>query len=176
MILAGLISELKQAYETAGLDCGKELYPPVSPEEIAQLEADLKMTLPAEMRELLLIHGGQEYLNAGTRGLFGRHKLLTPCEIVEWYDMTLEVYGWHRADPPDEFPPKQGVGGWWNPKLIPFASWDAYGLCIHAERGDVWDFEPYSGLISHLPSIAATLRHLIDTLKETNEIDLPSRL
>ena len=175
MSIKELLDERKTAYATAALICGEGLFPPAQEQEIDLLEKKLKIRLPKEMRELLLVHGGQEYLDAGTTGLFGRHKLLCPTEIVEWYEMTLQVYGWHRSDPPDEFPPKRGVGGWWNPKLIPFASWDRHALCIHADRGDVWDFEPYSGLIKHLPSISAVLRCLIDEVKAGREPDLSYR-
>jgi len=173
MPIKELLIELKAAYTGAALDCGDGLYPPASEDAIHQLEVKLGVPVHEELKAVLRIHGGQEGIGAGTTGLFGSHKLLSPLEILEWYEMTLQVYRWHRSDPPDEFPPPGGRGGWWNPRLIPFASWDAYGLCIHADRGDVWNFEPYGGLISHLPSIAAVLRYLIDEVKAGREPKLP---
>ena len=47
------------------------------------------------------------------------------------------------------------------PALIPFASWDAYDLCVHADNGEVWDFIPNTGLIRHRLSITAVLREVI---------------
>jgi hypothetical protein len=61
-------------------------------------------------------------------------------------------------DPLPKFPPKKGDSGYWVPELIPFASWDAYDLCIHAQREDVWEFCPNSGLRRRRKSIEAVLR------------------
>jgi cell wall assembly regulator SMI1 len=171
--ISKLINELEAAYTTAGLDCGYGLQAPASEDTIRQLEEKLAVPLPEELKALLRVHGGQEYIGAGTTGLFGRHRLLSPSEIVEWYEMTLDNYQLYCSDPPDKFPPEEGRGGWWNPRLIPFASWDAYGLCIHSDRGDVWNFEPYSGLIGYLPSIAASVRFLIDEVKAGREAIFP---
>jgi hypothetical protein len=173
MPIRELLIELKAAYYDAALVCGDGLHPPATEEAIHRIEVELGMSVPDELREVLRIHGGQEAIGSGITGLFGSHKRLSPLEIIEWYRMTLQVYDWHRSDQP--FPPKRGVGGWWNPKLIPFASWDAYGLCIHADHGDVWDFEPYSGLIAHLPSLTDVLHCLIDKVKAGKEPTLPYR-
>jgi hypothetical protein len=58
------------------------------------------------------------------------------------------------------------------PRLIPFASWDAYDLCIDAESGEVWEFIPNNGLIRHRPSIAAVLREVIEAVRTGREPQL----
>jgi hypothetical protein len=104
------------------------------------------------------VHGGQEIVSAGVTGLFGEHRLHTPGEVVEHHQMFAENC---LLNPPPVFPPAADDWGYWVPELIPFASWDAYDLCIHAGTGEVWEFIPNTGLIRHRPSIAAVLREVI---------------
>ena len=47
----------------------------------------------------------------------------------------------------------------------PFASWNAFDLCIHSATGGVWEFIPNTGLIRHRPSIAAVLREVISEVR-----------
>lgn len=68
-----------------------------------------------------------------------------------------------------EFPPPFGEWGYWVPELIPFASWDCYGLCIHSERCDVWEFDPGIGLTIHRPSIKAVLLEIADAVRSGRE-------
>ena len=75
-------------------------------------------------------------------------------------------------DPPPNFPPVADDWGYWVPQLIPFASWDAYDLCIHAETGEVWEFIPNCGLIRHRPSIAAVLKKVIAAVRAGGEPQL----
>jgi hypothetical protein len=75
-------------------------------------------------------------------------------------------------DPLPLFPPRAGEWGYWVPQLIPFASWDAYDLCVHAESGDVWEFIPNCGLIRHRQSVAAVLREVIDAVRSGREPQL----
>ncbi len=115
-----------------------------------------------ELRDVYRVHGGQEYTEPGITGLFGEHRLLTPAEIVEHYHIFNDNC---LLDPPPEFPPGPDNWGYWVPQLIPFASWDAYDLCIHSESGEVWEFIPNTGLIRHRPSIAAVLKEVIAAVR-----------
>jgi hypothetical protein len=90
--------------------------------------------------------------------LFGSHRLHTPAEVIEHHRMFAEYCS---LDPPPAFPPAADEWGCWVPELIPFASWDACDLCIHAGTGEVWEFIPNTGLVRHRPSIAAVLREVI---------------
>ena len=75
-------------------------------------------------------------------------------------------------DPQPAFPPAPAEWGYWVPLLIPFASWDAYDLCIHAESGEVWEFIPNGGLIRHRRSIAAVLREVTEAVRAGGEPQL----
>jgi hypothetical protein len=170
MSLKELLTELATAYAAnPSLDCGDGLLPPASEEAIQQAEVQLGLRVPDELRDVLRIYGGQKCIGAGITGLFGHHRLHTPLEITEKHQMFLDNC---LLDPLPEFPPESGGRGYWIPALIPFASWDAYDLCIHTDRGDIWEFEPYGGLIRHRPNIAAILRELIDAVKAGKEPEL----
>jgi hypothetical protein len=163
MTIAELFKDLKMAYAKASFDCGEGLRPPATDEAIDQIELQLGMSVPNELRSVLRIHGGQKPIGGVgvNTGFFGKHLLLSPQEIVENHRM----YSTHcLLDPLPEFPPKPGDWGYWIPELIPFASWDSYDLCIHSNRGDVWEFCPNFGLTAHRPSIVAVLRELKDVV------------
>ncbi len=102
-------------------------------------------------------------------GLFGEHRLHTPAEVIEHHQMFDENC---LLDSPPAFPPLPDEWGYWVTELIPFASWDAYDLCVHAETGEVWEFIPNSGLIQHRPSIAAVLREVIASVRAGGEPQL----
>jgi cell wall assembly regulator SMI1 len=161
--------ELNQAYASAGLDCGDGLLPPIDESAIEALAQELSMPLPAELREVYRTYGGQETIDPGTTGLFGEHRLLTPDEVVEHYQMFCENC---LLDPLPAFPPAPDDWGYWVPQLIPFASWDAYDLCIDSETGEVWEFIPNTGLIRHRPSIAAVLSEVLDAVRSGREPQL----
>ena len=169
MEVASLIEEAKRVYEAAGLDCGQGLLPPADKAAIDDLARELSLPIPPELREVYRVHGGQEYVAPGVTGLFGEHRLLTPTEVVEHHRIYSDCC---RRDPPPAFPPPEGEWGYWVPQLIPFASWDAYDLCIHAESGEVWEFIPNSGLIRHRPSIAAVLREVMAAVRAGEEPQL----
>lgn len=171
MSITELLTELKAAYGKAGLDCGDGLHPPASEQSIERLETRLAMPIPEELRDVLRVHGGQDYISPGITGLFGSHKLLSPDEIVEDHKMYQTHCCW---DPLPDFPPKAGDSGYWVPALIPFASWDAYHLCIHSLRGDVWEFSPNLGLWEHRPNIRSVLRELLDAVQAGREPSLHS--
>lgn len=168
MSLAALVADAKHFY-AAGLDCGDGLLPPADKVDLDTLQHGLALPLPAELRELYQIHGGQEYRSPGTTGLFGQHRLLTPDEAANHHRMYLAHC---LLDPPPAFPPPAGDWGYWVPQLIPFASWDAYDLCVHAETGEVWEFIPDTGLIRHRPSIRAVLNEVIDAVRAGRPAEL----
>ncbi len=172
MDLSSLIEEAKQVYESAGLASGQGLLPPAEPAALADMAQALAMPIPAELRALYQVHGGQEYVAPGTTGLFGEHRQHTPAEVVEHYQMFAEHC---LLDPLPPFPPPEDEWGYWVPALIPFASWDANELCIHAQSGEVWEFIPDLGLTRHLPSIAAALQELITAIREGQEAELGGR-
>lgn len=160
--MESLIAEAKRVYAEAGLDCGDALLPPAEEAAIDGIAAALALPVPAELRAVLRVHGGQEYVPPSVTGLFGEHRLHTPAEIVQHHQMFAENC---LLDPLPAFPPAPDDWGYWVPELIPFASWDAYDLCIHAATGEVWEFIPNTGLIRQRPSIAAVLREVIAAIR-----------
>jgi cell wall assembly regulator SMI1 len=169
MSIAALIEEAKRVYAAAGLDCGQGLLPPADEDAGNALARELSLPIPPELREVYRVHGGQEYVSPGVTGLFGEHRLHTLAEVIEHYRMFCEDC---LRDPLPAFPPPAEEWGYWVPQLIPFASWDAYDLCIDAESGEVWEFIPNSGLIRHRPSIAAVLREVVAAVQAGEEPQL----
>lgn len=166
MVVTSLIAEAKQVYAAAGLDCGHALLPPAADAAVDALATELSLPVPPELQEVYRVHSGQEYVSPGLTGLFGEHRLLTPAEVVEHHRMYAENC---LLDPMPSFPPPAEAWGYWVPQLLPFASWDAYDLCIHAESGEVWEFIPNCGLVRHRPSIAAVLREVIAAVRAGRE-------
>lgn len=162
MALAKLIEEAKQVYHVADLDCGDALLPPLERGEVDSLAKALALPVPSELCEVYAVHGGQNYFPPGTAGLFGQHRLHTPAEVVEHFRMFNDNC---LLDPLPPFPPPADEWGYWVPHLIPFASWDAYDLCLHAFTGDVWEFIPNTGLIRHRPTIAAVVQEVIEAVR-----------
>ena len=163
MSIKELITELQTSYAHAGLDCGDGLLPPATLESILHIESQLALPVTEELKEVLLVHGGQNYIAAGTTGLFGWHRLHTPQEIIEHHQAN-STYCMNEGDPLEEFPPKLGEWGYWVPDLIPFASWDANELCIHSESGSVWEFCASIGLKNFKPNITAVIQELLAAL------------
>lgn len=169
--MKSLIVKAKQVYDDAGLDCGHGLLPPAEANAIERISLDLSLPVPGELHAVYAVHGGQEYIPPGITGLFGEHRLLTPAEVVEHHKIYAEYY-LAAFDSVPGFPPSADDRGFWVPELIPFASWDAYSLCIHATTGEVWEFLTSSGLIRHRPSIAAVLEEVIVAVLAGNEAQL----
>ena len=157
-----LIAEAKLAYKQAGLDCGHALLPAADNLTIDRIAEVLCLPLPPELRALYSVHGGQRYVSPGVTGLFGQHRLHSPHETVECHRMFAENC---LLDPLPSFPPAVGENGYWVSDLIPFASWDAYYLCAHAHSGEVWEFNPHSGLANHRHNIASVLREVIEAVR-----------
>jgi hypothetical protein len=162
------IEELKEAYASAGLDCGDGLLPPADKAALDELSHQLGLPLPPELIEVYWAHGGQQYIEPGISGLFGSHRLLAPAEALEQHRVHCEFL----LDPLPVFPPAPNEPGYWVPQLIPFASWDAYDLCIDSASGEVWEFIPNSGLIGHWPSIAVVLQEILAAVRSGAEPEL----
>lgn len=170
MTVASLIAEAKEVYASAGLDCGDALLPPAEESAIDWLAGQLSMHVPPELREVYRIHGGQEYVPPGVTGLFGEHRLHTPAEVLDHHRLLCENCLIHNPFP--TFPPPENEWGYWVPQLIPFASWDAFDLCIHSETGEVWEFIANTGLIRHRPSVEAVLREVLTAVRAGGEPQL----
>lgn len=172
-MIEALIAEAKQVYELAGLDCGHGLLPPASEDKIASIATRLSLPVPEELRAVYQVHGGQNYIDPGVTGLFGEHRLHTPDELVEHQQMHVENY-LTAFDPPPVYPPAAGQSAEWVPELLPFASWDAYELCIHAHTGEVWEFLPIEGLTRRRDNIAAVLSEVIVAVRAGGEAQMTS--
>ena len=151
--LASLIDELKRAYQDAGLDCADGLLLPAPKTELDWLAHELSLALPAELIALYAVHGGQKSAGAGVTGLFGRHQLLTPERVIAIHQDHCEFW----ADWAD-----------WS-RLIPFAGWDKYDLCVDVSSGEVWEFAGTGGLDCHRPSITAVLREMLEAVRAGEE-------
>ena len=170
--MEALITKAKKVYAAAGLNCADGLMPPSGKEAIDRIASALSLPIPEELRALYSVHGGQEYIHPGTTGLFGAHRLYSPEEVIESHGIYTEYY-LPSLDPPPTFPPEDDEDpGFWVPELIPFASWDAYDLCIHAYTEEVWESLPSTGLIRHRPSIASVLEEVIASVAAGNEAEL----
>ena len=170
-MIRALIDEAKSTYAAAGLECGDGLLPPADEASVEAIASSLSLTVPEELRAVYRVHGGQQYIPPGVTGLFGEHRLLAPQEVVDLHRTHAQNY-LVCFDPPPAFPPLHDEPGHWVAELIPFASWDAYALCIHAATGEVWEFIPSSGLIRHRPSIAAVLKEIIEVVRAGGEAQL----
>jgi hypothetical protein len=167
--MESLIAEAKQLYATAGLDCGDALLPPADRAAIDSIASALSLPVPPVLRAVYRVHGGQEYIEPGVTGLFGQHRLHTPAEVIEHHQIFADNC---LLDPLPAFPPPADEWGDWVPELIPFASWDAYDLCIHAVTHNVWEFIPNTGLIRYRPSITAVFREVIAAVRAGGEPQL----
>ena len=169
MAIRGLIEEAKTVYAAAGLSCGTGLLAPAADTDVDAIAEALSLPVPVELREVYRVHGGQQYVSPGTTGLFGEHRLHSPDELVAKHAMFMEYC---LLDSIAAFPPQEDDWGYWVPELLPFASWDAYYLCIHAESGEVWEFIPNTGLIRQRPGIAAVLQEVIAEVRAGREARL----
>jgi hypothetical protein len=155
MSVKSLIAELKSAYTEAGLVCGDGLLPPASKTDLDGMAFELSMSLPRELLEVYAVHGGQEEIPPGVNGLFGWHRLLLPRQVVEIHQVYCEIL--------------PGLGCvTWDPLLIPFASFNANELCVHATSGEVWAVTANGGGVRdcHRPSIAVVLSELLEAVRQ----------
>ena len=169
MNIATLIEEAKQVYAAAGLDCGDALLAPADDGAVTAIGATLACPVPPELCEIYKVHGGQQYVSPGVTLLFGEHRLHTPTEVIKHHRIFADNC---LLDPLPVFPPPANEWGYWVPELVPFASWDAYDLCVHTKTGEVWEFTPATGLIRHRPNIAAVLREIIDIVRASGNPQL----
>jgi hypothetical protein len=170
MEMAALLERLKQAYTAAGLDCGAGLMPPARAATLANLGQRLGVVIPEELMAVWRVHGGQLCNGPGVTGLFGQHGLHSPTELAKNYRM----FCTYNIDPSGEFPPPTGKVVYFHPRLLPFASWDVYNLCIDSETGEVWQFSPNFGLRggTSRASIAAVVQELLTLLEAGDEPEL----
>ena len=169
MTIRRLIEEAKREYTAAGLTCGDGLLAPAAKPEVDAIAEALSLPVPRELRQVYAVHGGQQYVSPGVTGLFGEHRLHSPAEVVAKHRMFTDNC---LPDPLPVFPPRADDWGYWVPELIPFASWDAFDLCIHSGSGEVWEFIPNTGLIRQRPTIAAVLREVVDEVRAGREAKL----
>src|SRR4029078_5914342 len=127
MTIRRLIEEAKRVYSAAGLTCGAGVLPPAANAEVDAIDKALSLAVPRELRQVSRVHGGQQYVSPGVTGLFGEHRLHSPAELVATHRMFVDNC---LLDTLAAFPPPPDEWGYWVPQLLPFASWDAYALCI----------------------------------------------
>jgi cell wall assembly regulator SMI1 len=165
-----LLGRLQRAYKAAGLNCGNKLRAPARLEVVRNLGRLLDLPIPPSLRAVWRIHGGQGYVTPGTTGLFGSHRLHSPSETAENYQMFLE----NNLDPSGKFPPADGKIGYFHPRLLPFASWDVYNLCIDTASGMVWEFSPNYGTRggTSRPSLRGLVSELLALLAAGREPEL----
>jgi cell wall assembly regulator SMI1 len=93
------------------------LSPSASPAELDRCERELKVTLPADLRRLLLVNDGAADFDAG--GIYhreaaflpGGHRLLSAAELATESRSLVEIVSDHDDDM---------VGYWWHPEWVLF--------------------------------------------------------
>jgi hypothetical protein len=160
---ASLLGRLRRAYAAAGLDCGDKLRPPAGQTAARDLARRLGIPVPPSLRAVWRVHGGQGYVSPGVTGLFGKHRLHSPAEAAKSY----RLFQKYNFDPSEVFPPPDGkIGHFFHPRLLPFASWDKYNLCVDTASGAVWEFSPNYGTPGGTcrPSLRALVEELLALL------------
>src|SRR5262249_20389231 len=73
----------------------------------------------------------------------------------------------YGPEPPARFPPRDGRVVYFHPRLLPFASWDQYNLCLDSMTGAVWKYGPSDGLHggTSRPSLRALVHELLALLE-----------
>ncbi len=164
---ASLLSRLQRAYAAAGLDCGDKLLPPAHPTAVRALASKLGIRVPPSLQAVWRVHGGQRYVSPGVTGLFGKHRLHSPGETARTYRM----FRLYNLDPSGAFPPRYDKVAYFHPRLLPFASWDIYNLCIDTKSGAVWEFSPNYGARggTSRPSLRVLVQELLALLAAGQE-------
>ncbi|WP_395746808.1 SMI1/KNR4 family protein [Prosthecobacter sp.] len=148
--LASQFQTLIAAYRARGLNNGDGMLPPVDQRVISEAEVLLGFSLPGPLLSIYELYGGQKYIDPGTTGILGRHRLLTPREVASSWQMYEDAQRFPGAEiPPHGSVPGENEWTWWHPALVPFANWDAYHLVICRHTRRIWEYEPYIGL-SHI--------------------------
>lgn len=145
--VAAKLQLIVERYKTRSLDNGDGMLPPVNANVMADAERHMGFRFPESLRSIFAWSGGQEYICPGVTGIFGKHRLMSPSEIVKDYQMYEEAVRSTDIElPPSDAVPSGEKGMCWHPALIPFAGWDAYSLMMCRHTGRIWEFEPYLGL------------------------------
>lgn len=169
MNFAERLEHLKAEYRRIDPRYIAGLHPPTSRTDIVAAGNRIGYPIPGELADLYFIHNGQDYQQPGTTGLFGSYRFHTLDEMVGEHSRFSEpVYRGEVFQDCPRFPPGPDIEGYYHRRLLPFASWDVYSLCIDALTGCVWEFSPNSGvwLTSRLPSIAAAFDVLLGKMRD----------
>jgi cell wall assembly regulator SMI1 len=134
--LSELLERITEAHDNAETDRAAELLPPATPGSVRALGEALAIVVPSELAQIWEVYGGQAAFSPGVEGLFLQHRLFSPDECLEEY-RSLEEIAEDSLPGPVAYPPTSSDGGWWVPRLLPFAGWDAYLLCVDVEDGVV---------------------------------------
>ncbi|WP_395292200.1 SMI1/KNR4 family protein [Kitasatospora hibisci] len=141
-----------------------ELRPPASPDAIGRVEEQLGFALPADLRESLLCHDGDDsYLRVLPCG-----PLYSTEKIIEIRDMRMEI--WDADDPDEQDTP------WWGSLWVPFAGRDGDEHFIDAGQG-LW--QNHLGRAPHddsahfvgWPSLAAWLHSVAQAMEHHDDRD-----
>ncbi|NVK80052.1 SMI1/KNR4 family protein [Streptomyces morookaense] len=139
-----------------------ELRPPASPEAIKEAETELGFTLPADLRESLLCHDGDDAYT----GVLPCGPLYSTETIVEIRNMRMSI--WDADDPDQQDDP------WWGTLWVPFAGSDGDDHFIDAGPGQ---WHNHLGLAAHddsacfvgWPSLAAWLHCVAQAMLHHND-------
>ena len=106
----------------------KELNPPASDKEIAELEKLIESKLPQDFIDLLKVHNGQK---SYTGGLFDGSEFLSTQRIADEWNIWKQLLDSGEFDGSTSEPEEGIKDDWWNSKWIPF-TYDGAGnhLCI----------------------------------------------
>jgi cell wall assembly regulator SMI1 len=122
-LLYELWRRIERVLQTHAPETAKTLARPATDQELAELEATIKLTLPTDLRLSLLIHNGQ---NDETRchSFCGEGVLLDTKQIAYRWKMTTEI------DEAEQFSAAPRQGPWWKTSCIPFTDAEGNMLCV----------------------------------------------
>ncbi len=123
----------------AGFDNGyvEQLNPPISEDELAEVENELGYALPAALRASLRIHNGTR------REFVSRYRLYDGAGMVSTRDMYISD-AVHYVQ--ELLEPEVSDRYWWHPGWIPVGGWEAYEIFVNLETGAVCWFDESSGV------------------------------
>jgi molybdopterin molybdotransferase len=118
---------IERVLQEHALEAATTLAPPATDEDIANLEAAIGLSLPADLRLSLKIHNGQ---NDPTRchAFTDEGILLGTHDIADRWKMVTEIDESERGR---EAP---GQGPWWKTTCIPFTDAEGNMLCIDMDE------------------------------------------
>ena len=147
-----------------------DLNPPITKEEVEELQSTLGFSIPNELLELLKIHNGQKG-NAGW--LFDGQEFLSSSRIIDEWKVWKGLLDGGNFDGFCSEPEKGIKDDWWNDKWVPF-TYNGCGdhFCIDADPdvggnfGQVITMWHDAGERERLaPSLADWLKSYVDGLQ-----------